>query len=342
MRALFAFVAAALFAASPASAEPAVIGYLPAFKGFADVLQRADLRYYTHVDLAFVNPGPNGEIMTGDALACAPAGNGAMLADADLRALVSKAHGANAKVLASLGGGTIPACAGDWAILAQPENRAKVIAGLIAIVERYGLDGIDVDLEGELMTRMDAEGNYTPFVRDLSAALRARSKLLTCATASYAGGMVPGAALPYFDLVGIMSYDAIGPTWGTPGDEHASYVQAERDLALWLGKGVPPEKLALGLPFYGHGFGRFGPSWALRDIAAQFGGRAAKSDVVGQRCAGCDYITFNGLPTLERKARLAGGWGTGVMVWEIDQDLPGNRAIRSVRKALKEGRNYAR
>jgi hypothetical protein len=30
------------------------------------------------------------------------------------------------------------------------------------------------------------------------------------------------------------------------------------------------------------------------------------------------------------------------MVWEIDQDLPGKRAIRSVREALKEGRSYAR
>jgi len=342
MRALFASIAAAMFAVSPVHAAPAVIGYLPAFKGFADVLRRAEFRYYTHVDLAFVNPGPTGEIMRGDALACAPTGHGAMLTGDDIRALVRKAHKANAKVLASLGGGTIPPCAGDWTVFALPDHRAKVIAGLLALVDRYGLDGIDVDLEGELMTRMDREGNYTPFVRELAAALHARSKLLTCATASYVGGMVPDAALPHFDLIGIMSYDAIGPTWGTPGDEHASYAQAEGDLALWLGKGVPAEKLALGLPFYGHGFGQYGPSWALRDIGAQFGAKALKSDVVGQRCDGCDYITFNGLPTLERKTRLAGAWGAGVMVWEMDQDLRGKRAIRSVRRALKEGHSYAR
>ena len=36
-----------------------------------------------------------------------------------------------------------------------------------------------------------------------------------------------------------------------------------------------------------------------------------------------DYITFNGLPTLERKARLAGAWGAGVMVW---------RSIRTCRE----------
>ena len=265
-----------------------------------------------------------------------------MLSDEGLKELVVKAHEARAKVLVSLGGGTIPACAGDWTVLAAPENRPKVIAGLLDLVDRYDLDGIDVDLEGDLMTRIDSDGNYTPFVQQLAAGLRARSKLLTCATASYVGGMVPDASLPYFDLIGIMSYDAVGPTWGNPGDEHATYDHAEKDLALWLGKGVPAAKLALGLPFYGHGFGEYRPSWALRDLATQFGDAAVKSDVVGQRCAGCGYITFNGLPTLERKARLAGAWGAGVMVWEIDQDLPGQRGIRSVRAALNEGRHDAR
>jgi chitinase len=335
---------AALFFTSPvhAASSPPVIGYLPAFKGFDAVLERADLRPYTHVDLAFVNPAPTGEFVADDGLACAPAGDGSMVPDAGIRKLVSKAHQANAKVLASVGGGTIPPCSGDWAKLAEPEIRATVVNGLIALVDRYGLDGIDLDLEGELMTRMDRQGNYTPLVRELSAALRARSKLLTCATASYEGGMVPDSALPYFDLIGIMSYDAIGPTWGTAGDEHASYAQAEKDLRLWLGKGVPPEKLALGLPFYGRGFGQYRPDWALSEIHAELGRGALNSDVVGQRCGGCSYITFNGLPTLERKARLAGAWGAGVMVWEINQDLPGDRAVRRVRAALREGRSDAR
>jgi GH18 family chitinase len=335
---------ALIFTASPvrAAERSVAIGYLPTFKGLADAVKRADFRDYTHVDLAFVNPGRSGEFMVDGALVCAPAGGGSMVTDAALREVVRKVHGAGAKILVSVGGGTVPPCGGDWAELARPENRARVTAGLLELVDRYGFDGIDVDLEGELMTRMDREGNYTPLVTELSASLRARWKLLTCATGSYEGGMVPDGALRYFDLIGIMAYDAIGPTWGHPGDEHASYEQAEKDLTLWLGKGVPAAKLALGLPFYGRGFGRFRPNWALHEIGDEHGRDALKSDVVGQRCGGCDYITFNGLPTLERKARLAGAWGAGVMVWEIDQDLPGHRAIRSVRRALDEGRKYAR
>ena len=339
MRPVLAFVAAALFSATAFAAErPVAIGYVPAFKGLDAIVERGGFEHYSHLVLAFVNVGPAGEIVSENGLACAPSGESAMISDKSLRGFVAAARKADAKVIASLGGGTIPPCSGDWAALLRPESRAKVIAGLMELVDRYGLDGIDVDLEGELMTRIDREGNYTPFIRELSAALRSRSKLLTSATGSYEGGMVPDASLPYFDLIGIMSYDAIGPTWGTPGDEHASYEQAEKDLRLWLGKGVPAHKLALGLPFYGRGFGSYRPSWSIAEIAHDKGRKALESDVIGKRCAGCGYVTFNGLPTLERKAMLAGAWGAGVMVWEIDEDLPDDRAIRRVLSGHAKGR----
>jgi chitinase len=339
MRPVLAFAAAALLTMPASAAErPVAIGYVPAFKGLDAIVERGGFEHYSHLVLAFVNVGPAGEILAEGGLTCAPSGESAMISDKSLRRFVAVARKADAKVIASLGGGTIPACSGDWAMLLRPESRAKVIAGLTKLVDRYELDGIDVDLEGELMTRIDREGNYTPFIQELSAALRARSKLLTSATGSYEGGMVPDASLPYFDLIGIMSYDAIGPTWGTPGDEHASYEQAEKDLRLWLGKGVPAHKLALGLPFYGRGFGKYRESWSIAEIADEKGSKTLESDVIGKRCGGCDYVTFNGLPTLERKAMLAGAWGAGVMVWEIDEDLPDDRAIKRVLSGHAKGR----
>jgi hypothetical protein len=91
------------------------------------------------------------------------------------------------------------------------------------------------------------------------------------------------------------------------------------------------------MPFYGRGFGSFRPGWSMADIQSRFGEAQLASDVVGKRCGGCDYITFNGFPTLERKARLAGAWGAGVMVWEVGQDLPDGAAIRHVQDAYREG-----
>lgn len=348
MRFLLPIIAAAL--ATPALAQPAdkggiVIGYVAAFKGLDREMQQPGIDRYTHLDLAFVNPTPSGELVTPAGLACAPAvqdSKDAMVSDEQLRALISRAHRSGTKVLASLGGAVIPPCGADWTEILQPGTRSYLVSNLIGLVDRYDLDGLDVDIEGDLMTRIDAAGNYTPFVRELAAALHKRSKLLTAASGSYAGGTVPDASLPFFDLIGIMSYDQVGPSWGTPGGEHSSYAQALADLTLWIRKGVPPSKLALGMPFYGRGFGSFRAGWSLQDIASQFGDAQLGSDLVGQRCGGCTYITYNGLPTLARKAELAGAWGAGVMVWEVGQDVQDGRAIGRIVRAYRKGRSDAR
>jgi GH18 family chitinase len=340
------FLVASILASASAHAQErgVVIGYIAAFKGLDREMHQRGLDRYTHLDLAFVNPTPAGEVVRPGGLACAPAapGNIAMVSDAQLQSLVASAHARGTKVIASLGGAVIPPCGGDWAQLLAAPMRAKVVANLIAMVDRYDLDGLDVDLEGELMTGIDKAGNYTPFVQALAEALHARSKLLTAATGSYPGGMVPDASLRFFDLIGIMSYDQVGPTWGAPGDEHSSYAQAEADLRLWIAKGVSANKLALGMPFYGRGFGGYREGWSLQDIASQFGERQLNGDVAGQRCGGCSYFTYNGLPTLARKAELAGAWGAGVMVWEVGQDLQNGRAIHEVVRAYEKGRSDAR
>jgi len=316
-------------------ARPVAVGYVPAFKGFDAIVASSDFSSYTHINLAFVNPDPGGAVIAGDAMACMNGGGNASVSLAQLDTAVTRIHAGGAKVLVSLGGGTIPACSGDWAAMLRPETRATIVRNLVALVDRHGLDGIDVDIEGELLTRIDEAGNYTPFIAELGTAMRARGKLLTCATASYEGGMVPISSVPWFDLVNVMSYDAIGPTWGQAGDEHAPLAQAERDMALWLARGVPRDRLVLGLPFYGYGFNGYRPTYAYREIAAELTPKPG-DDVVGRRCAGCAYVTFNGLDTLRRKASLARREGAGVMVWEISQDTSDQRLIRAVNTAMAD------
>lgn len=343
MRLFLLLVVATFLAASPLQAKGrgTVVGYLAAFKGFDREAQQRGLEKYTQLDLAFVNPTPAGDVVAQGGLACAPAldeSSSVMVSDAQLQSLVAQAHRTGTKVVASLGGAVIPPCGGDWERLLQPQTRPVLVRNLVAMVDRYDLDGLDIDLEGDLMTRIDAAGDYTPFVRELGTALHARSKILTAATGSYPGGMVPDSSLPFFDLIGIMSYDQVGPTWGTPGGEHSTYAQAVADLTLWIRKGVPTSRLALGVPFYGRGFGTFREGWSLQDIASQFGNAQLNKDIAGQRCGGCSYITYNGFPTIERKAELAGAWGAGVMVWEVGQDLQDGRAIRHLVRAYERAR----
>lgn len=339
---LCVFTLVLLLATWPARADPPrIVGYVAAFKGLDRELAQPRLDHYTHLVLAFVNPTPTGAVLAEGGLACAPAGAGTMISYSQLQSLIAWAHSRQIKVLASLGGAVIPPCGGDWATLLQPETRQTLVANLVGFVDRYDLDGLDVDLEGDLMIGIDRNGNFTPFVRELAAALHARSKLLTAATGSSPSNMIPASSLAFFDLIGIMSYDAVGRTWGTPGGEHASYDQAENELAMWIKQGVPAAKLLLGLPFYGRGFGTYQEGWSLQDIASQLGKKQVKSDVVGQRCGGCDYITYNGLPTLARKAELAGAWGAGIMVWEVGQDLPDGAAIHRIVRAYAKGRTRA-
>ncbi len=172
-----------------------------------------------------------------------------------LRKTVARLQAGGAKVLISTAGGVIPGCSGDWKALLAPERRAATVAALVELADTLGLDGVDIDIEGQLLTEIDHAGDYTPSIQALSAAMTERGKLLTCATASYEGGMIPVSSIPYFDLVNVMSYDAIGPSWGQPGAEHSTLAMAERDLDLWLARGVAPDRLVLGVPFYGYGFG---------------------------------------------------------------------------------------
>lgn len=328
---------ATILAAPARAAEPVpmAVGYIPAFRGLDAAAATSDMGRYTHLNIAFVNPDASGRILARGGFACAPDGDGgAMVREASVKALVAKAHKAGTKVLISLGGGVIPKCSGDWEQLLRPERRAKVVEALLAAVDRFDLDGVDLDLEGALLTKIDRAGNYTPFAAALGAALKRRGKLLTCATASYEGGMVPISSIPFFDIVGVMSYDAIGPTWGEAGNEHATVEQARRDLKLWKDRGVARERLVLGLPFYGYGYGRYKANYTFREIHRDHPAAAALTDTIGSRCAQCSYITYNGLPTLLEKAALAKREAGGIMVWEITQDTEDQLLIRTINAAL--------
>lgn len=332
---LLAAIIGFTFIISPALARerPVTVGYLAAFKGLDLSIARTHLPSYTHFNLSFANPDPAGAFIRDGRLTCMGDERGANLTADALRATVAKLQASGAKVLVSVAGGVIPGCSGDWKALLAPDKRAATAAALVELADTLGLDGIDIDIEGELLTAIDRAGNYVPFIETLSAAMKARGKLLTCATASYEGGMIPVGSIPYFDLVNVMSYDAIGPSWGQAGAEHSSLAMARRDLDLWLARGVAPERLVLGVPFYGYGFGGEKPNWSYRDLVAAHPD-AAKGDLIGKACAGCRYITYNSPATIEAKARLARTKAGGVMVWELSQDTPDHALTRAIHRGL--------
>ncbi|ESQ86640.1 hypothetical protein ABAC460_22700 [Asticcacaulis sp. AC460] len=319
--------------AAPAVAKPAkpvVIGYIPTFKDYRPTLEVIDMSKLTHINISFANPDAEGRFVNGDLLACSDGyapGDG-MLPAADIRNIVAKAHKHGVKVLVSLGGGTLPKCSGDWVDLLSDEKRATTVANLVKFAEEFDLDGIDVDLEWEILTAIDKAGRYVQFTAELSRELDKRGLLLTCATASNPGGMIPIGSIPHFDYINLMSYDGVGPTWGPAGGENASMEMARKDIAVWLARGAPKEKIVLGVPFYGRGFGEYAGQFNdYRHILERFGEDAAYGDVIGERCAGCSYITYSGRPTTRAKARLAAEQTAGVMIWELTEDVQGPNSL---------------
>lgn len=316
--------------ASGAAPEIKVIGYIASFTDMKAAIDKTDLSKLTHINLSFTNPDAQGKLVDNNMMTCMPGMHGGNVSVADVRYVIDKAQAGGVKVLASVAGGVIPACSGNWEKLLQPENRQMLVDNLIGFMEAFGLDGIDVDIEGAVLTSIDNAGNYTPFIQALSAQLDARGKLLTCATASYVGGMIPVSSIPYFDFVNIMSYDAIGPSWGQPGTQHSTYAMAVDHVNLWKNRGLTKEQLVLGVPFYGYGFGTYKSDYTYANILAQLGADAANRDLIGNACAGCNYVTYNGAATIKAKTRLGLEHGSGIMIWELSQDAAGENSLLKV------------
>lgn len=303
-------------------AETKVIGYIPTGKGIPSVIDRTDLSKLTHINLAFANLNAAGQVINGGNPTCMSG------SASDINYGVQKAHAAGVKVLISIAGGSGGSgCPGSWRELLKPATRQTVVNSLITFVNTFNLDGVDVDIEGELLTGIDNDGNYTPFIQALASALNPVGKLVTSATATYNGGMVPTSSLPYFNFVNIMSYDAVGPWTANPGGEQATYDFAVSNINTWLARGLTKDKLVLGMPVYGYGFNGYNESYTFADIVAQFGPAAAQKDLIGTACVGCGYITYNGLPTIRSKTTLALQKGSGVMLWELAQDASGANSI---------------
>ncbi len=301
---------------SPAALQPdtrfKVVGYL--LVGNFDEIDSIELKRITHLCLAFANPDAYGKLV--------------MDSEGDMEKVVQKAHKAGVKVLISLAGGGKPD-KDIWKRVLGPDNRDMFISSIMEFVETNKLDGVDVDIEWNLLPAIDTL--YESFVVGLGKALRAKGKIITSALdASHLHPAVTKESLDAYDFINVMAYDKTGP-WkpDTPG-QHSPYSYAEDAYAYWTVQlKVAPEKLVLGMPFYGHNFDPPGS----RHYADIIRNDATKAyiDQVGE-------LYYNGIPLIVQKTQLAKKeWG-GVMFWELSQDSYNDLSLlRAVDQTLKAG-----
>ena len=261
----------------------------------------------THINYAFLLPKEDGTFQ--DTLPTR------MLTD-----LVRLAHRQYVKVLISVGG---------WgfekpfeALAATPSTRTSFVQNLVRLVERYKLDGVDMDWE--YPEPGPASRNFLALMQELRIALP-KGSLLTGAVVAlgpHAPG-IPDKSFALMDFVNLMAYD------NADGPEHSSFAYAEASLEYWLGRGLPKEKAVLGVPFYAR------PTETAYASLVQADPSAAQRDLTTH--AG-EPVNYNGIPTMQAKTRLAMQRGSGIMFWRLENDAEGKLSLLGAIHGLVSGK----
>ena len=293
---------------SPREPDFRVIGYYSADL-FDEPTEHLQTDKLTHVMYAFLIPQADGS--------CLPPPK-----PEQLRAVVEQAHRDGAEVFAALGGWSyngVPLASTFETVTADEALRKKLVDSTLAVVNEYGLDGVELDWE--YPTEQSA-GNYEKLVLELSAALEARGKHLTAALngawskteGPAVSGLVSEKCLDAFQFISVMSYDM-------NNEQHSPFWFANTSIDYWLNRGVPAEKIVLGMPLYAR------PSWAqYRHLAAENPDFAYTDHAAS--AIGDSY--YNGLPTLCRKTLLAYEKAGGVMLFDVNEDANGPLSVVSM------------
>ena len=244
-----------------------VIGYVPGFRGNLDE-KTIDANKLTHINYAFVDVKDSMAWLTNIATDTI-----------NFRKLnYLKKDNPNLKILISIGGWSWSENFSD-AVLTE-SSRSKFARTSAAIVEQYNLDGVDIDWEYPGMKgednvfRAEDKENFTLMFKAIREELQGLSKKtgksyqLTTALPCFPklfDVTEMGRVGAYLDYVNIMAYDfyVSGDTAGHhsnlfPSENYDREDSGEKAFKEFTKAGVPPEKLVLGIPFYGR-------SWIMKN-----------------------------------------------------------------------------
>ena len=245
-----------------------IIGYVAGYRDFD--FTKIDAKKLTHINFAFAN------IINGKVQFDSTPIDGKVLSEKDIKALSKlKETNPELKILVSVGGWL---WSGRFSDVALTENSREIFAQSVAdFVDRYNLDGLDIDWEypnqtgaGNIYREEDIE-NFTLLMRASREKLdqlatenkKKEAYLLTIASGAdltYIQNTRLGEVHKYLDFINIMSYDFYNGLHSTSGHHanlyqskarHSGNISVKESVQLHLNAGVPLKKLNIGIPFYG-------------------------------------------------------------------------------------------
>jgi chitinase len=216
--------------------------------------QNINYSLYTHLCHAFLDANEDGSIRPNKSC--------------PNQQLVADAHKSGVKVILSLGGW-------GWdkqftAIVSKQESLNRFINAVMAIIEKFDFDGIDVDWEYP-DTAAKAAG-FDRLCRRLRSELdtlgkkKGRQMLLTMAASaspSTLKSVENATLLDTMDWINVMTYDYTGD-WSSLAGHHSplfasskqrgTSCSTELSMKYFVDRGIPASRLAVGLPLYGRTF----------------------------------------------------------------------------------------
>lgn len=300
-----------------------VVGYAPWWN--KSKILKADLSGLTHLNLSFLrwlNKGGEGqpdrfEWDFGD-------GEGARagLSDSGVREMIDAAHAAGVKILLSFGGNA------GHDIKSMPLNdethRRYMANVLFEVVDHYGFDGVDIDIETPYTQYWECFEDFTVILR---SGCDARGIELTIAVSPWFSGCIKdqGRILSMYDFINMMSYDNQNNQDGTSAGiafcDHAPVWLAYQMLDYYTALGISADKLTVGVPFYYYNYGSTEPG------ANNWESASGWSDVISGR----SNIVIDKLPneteaeamwrTNQTKSYIGATEAGGICIWELGHDV---------------------
>ncbi len=188
------------------------------------------------------------------------------------------------------------------------DSRTKFIETLIKICKTHKFSGIDYDWEFPAST--DENALYAALIVESKNAFVDEGLELSAAFSPWQ--KFDPEVYEALDRVHLMAYDN--------RDKHSTLDDAAKAVSGFLAKGVLPEKLFLGVPFYGRAIEDSEQSITYQALLAKHD-LTTESDEV-------DGFYFNGPVTIAAKVQFAIDRKLGgIMIWELGQDVTDHRSL---------------
>ncbi|XP_035791160.1 probable chitinase 2 [Anopheles albimanus] len=198
---------------------------------------------------------------------------------------------------------------------ANATNRQEFVMNALDYVRQYDFDGLDLDWEYPTQRGGDPvdRENFVALVQELSTLFKKNNLLLTSAFAASKTIIDEAYDIPalskYLDFLHIMCYDYHGSWDGKVGPNaplaSSDFLSIEYTIEHLLNLGAPPNKIVLGLPFFGRTF-------VSRIVGAGMGDDADKVGFAGPATKENGFMGYNEI--CEELKRNPNNWR---LTWDV-------------------------